>query len=114
MSERNYIEKQGLDRYANTDPSLHFNGIGRQPDERWRGAWFWCLRHCDYESAQLIHDRNAPPSDECFYGDHDRCDFGWCNCVCHARVQFELQHPQLKSLSEAESEREAQMEDAAA
>ena len=85
-----YREPTGLDRYANTDPSLHFNTLESRPDERWRGAWFWCLRHLDYESATLIHDRNVPPSDECFYGDHDLCKFGWCNCVCHSRIVLKV------------------------
>ena len=56
-----------------------------------------------------------PPerSDECLYQGHGLCDVLWCKCPHHSQVQFELEHPQLKSLSERESEREAQMEDAA-
>lgn len=45
-------------------------------------------------------------SDECLYGDHDLCNFAWGKCVHHSAVQFELEHPQLRSLIEAESERE--------
>lgn len=96
--------------YANTDPSLHFNGIERTPDERWRGAWFYCLRHLDYESAELIHDRNIPPSDECYYGDHDLCPFDFCNCVCHSRIVLKAKGPQLKSCFEVQSERDSEME----
>jgi hypothetical protein len=51
-------------------------------------------------------------SDECDVGDHDFCNFAWCRCSHHSRVQFELEHPQLKSLSEIESE-QREMEDAA-
>jgi hypothetical protein len=77
----------------------------------WRGAYIWCLKHQDYESAELIKNRNIPQdSDECFHGDHDLCHFGWCKCVCHSRVQFEIAHPQLRSLSEADSELEAELE----
>jgi len=55
---------QGLARWANTDPALHFNTPEPQPDMRWRGAWIRCLSNFDYEGAQLIRERNASPSDE--------------------------------------------------
>lgn len=89
-------EAQGLERYANTDPAVHFNQPEPQPDQRWRGAWMWCLRHLDYESAELIHDLNAPPSDECFYGDHDLCHFGWCKCPCHSRIVLKSEGARLR------------------
>ena len=101
----NYTEKQGLEKYANTDPSRHFNHIEPLSD-RWRGAWMWCVRHLDYESAQLIHDRNVPPSDECFYGDHDLCPFDFCNCVCHSRIVLKPQGAPIKSCREVQSERD--------
>jgi hypothetical protein len=70
----------------------------------WLGAWIWSLRHGDNEAAELIRSRNTPQSDECAYQDHDLCHFGWCQCAHHSRVQFELEHPALRSLSEVESE----------
>ena len=96
-------QETGLD-YANTDPSLHYNRIEPGPSKRWPGAWIWCLRHLDYEAAELIHDRNVPPSDECFYGDHDLCHFGWCNCVCHSRIVLKTEQAPLKSCREVASE----------
>jgi hypothetical protein len=76
-------EAIGEARYANTDPAIHFSTPEPNPDMRWRGAWMWCVRHLDYESAQLIHDRNVPPSDECANGEHASCPFSFCNCQCH-------------------------------
>lgn len=70
----------------------------------WRGAWIWCLRHRYYDAAELIVSRNLI-SDECEGGAHDDCNFSWCNCPHHSAVQFKLEHPKLKSLSEIESER---------
>lgn len=90
--------------YANTDPSLHFNGVEQRQDERWRGAWIYCLKHFDYDAAELIVSRNLV-SDECRDGDHDDCHFSWCQCNHHSTVQFALEHPGVKSLSEIESER---------
>lgn len=72
----------------------------------WRGAYVHCLKHYDYDAAELIRSRNVAHSKECEYGDHDLCHFGWCGCVCHSRVQFGLEHPALRSLSECDSERE--------
>ena len=99
-------------RYTNTDPSLHYNHAEPQVSGRWRGAWFWCLKHYDYESAALIHERNAPPSDECADGDHDLCPFEFCNCPHHRATDFPLQHKPLQSLREVESQR-AESEEAA-
>lgn len=53
---RNY--ETGLE-YANTDPSLHFNTVERK-STRWYGAWFYCLKVRDEESAHLIRLRNDP------------------------------------------------------
>ena len=72
----------------------------------WQGAMIHCLKVGDRESAELIRDRNLPHSDECQYDDHDLCRVLWCKCVCHSRVQFEIEHPIVKSLSELDSERE--------
>ena len=100
----------GLD-HAKVDPSLHFNGSEpRKPD--WFPQFIECLQRGDYEAAELIRSRNVPMSDECAADEHD-CSYVWCKCSCHSRVQFELEHPGLRSLAEVESEREAQMEDAA-
>ena len=56
-------QETGLD-YANTDPSLHCNRIAKGPSTRWYGAWIYCLKNLDYEAAEMIHERNAPPSDQ--------------------------------------------------
>lgn len=45
----------------------------------------------------------------CSLGNHERCDVNWCACPHHQHDEdddpFPVEHPQLKSLSEAESER---------
>ena len=45
-------------------------------------------------------------SDECLYQDHDLCHVLWCRCPHYSQVQFELEHPLLRSLEQAEIERE--------
>src|ERR1041385_7026442 len=95
MSERN--RETGLE-YANTDPSLHFNGIERRHDARWCDEFIECLKKSDYEAAELIRSRSVQ-SEECLASAHDDCSYLWCR-----QVQFELEHPQLKSLSEITSE----------
>jgi hypothetical protein len=71
----------------------------------WRGAWIYCLKHFDYEAAELIASRNLV-SDECGAGAHDDCAFSWCSCNHHSAVQLRVEHPQLKSLREIQSERD--------
>ncbi len=63
------------------------------------------------EGERMVHVVGAIPlpperSDECLYQDCDLCHFAWCRCPHHSRVQFELQHPQLKSPREVASEHE--------
>ena len=45
-------------------------------------------------------------SDECLYQDHDLCNFSWCRCPHHSAVQFRVEHPRVKSLTECASELE--------
>jgi hypothetical protein len=71
----------------------------------WRGAWLWCLKHSDYQAAQLIFDHNKV-SDECEDGDHEECHVSWCSCSHHSEVQFRAEHPQLRSLAESVSGQE--------
>lgn len=70
----------------------------------WRGAWIWCLKHCDQEAADLIYDRNRI-SEQCEDGEHEDCHAVWCRCDHHSAVQFRAEHPQLRSLAEIEGER---------
>lgn len=53
---------------------------------------------------------NNRVSDECIGGAHDDCNFLWCTCLHHSAIQFEVEHPELKSLSEVQSESDAEME----
>lgn len=54
-------EPQGLERYANTDPSLHFNTIPRgSRGPMWQGAYIYCLTVGSYDAAELIRLRNDP------------------------------------------------------
>lgn len=74
--------------YADVDLFATRMRAGREHIPSWHGAHIYCLKHRDYEAAALIASRNL---------------------VHHSAVQFELEHPQVKSLSECESER-AEME----
>ena len=48
-------------RWANTDPSLHFNGsTPRSTWPRWRNVYDYCLKRYDYDAAELIMSRNIP------------------------------------------------------
>lgn len=101
-----YREPQGLDRYAKFDHSDTRIRQGHfRSKERWYGAWLWCLRHYDYEAAELIYIRNKV-SNECDSAGHEDCFYKWCQCSHHSAVQFRAEHPQLRSLAEVESERE--------
>lgn len=65
------------------------------------------------DTSQMVQVVGAIPvqpdrSDECLYQDHDLCNFAWCKCPHHSAVQFKLEHPQLKSLSELQSETESE------
>lgn len=72
----------------------------------WLGAWIYCAARRDHEAAALIKSLNAPVSDECEGGAHDDCHFSWCLCPHHSVVQFKAEHPQLRSLIEAQGELE--------
>lgn len=90
--------------YANTDPSVHYNHSEPvKPD--WRGVYIYLLEIRDYESAALVLERNKI-SDQCEDGDHEECTALWCQCSHHSSVQFKLEHPQIRSLGEAEASRE--------
>ena len=100
-------EPQGLERWANTDPSLHFNRIEpRQDGPTWQSIMICCLKAGDAPSADLIFKQNMPHTDECLYGDHDLCHALWCKCLCHSAMQFALEHPGLRSSVEVASEQD--------
>lgn len=65
----------------------------------WRGVYNYLLKHYDYDAAELVKVCNMV-SDECSEDAHDLCFFSWCTCSHHSGVQFALEHPQLRSLSE--------------
>jgi hypothetical protein len=76
-------EPTGLDRYANTDPSLHFNS----PDVKasgWLSVYLYLYHKMDYDAAHLIRTLN----DEDY---KERCDRA-------AARAFPLEHPPLRSL----------------
>lgn len=85
--------------YANTDPSRHYNHSEPEVKADWRRIYTYCLKNFDYDAAELITMRNMV-SDECSDGEHDLCNFAWCNCDHHSTVQFRLEHPPLRSLRE--------------
>jgi hypothetical protein len=53
-------EPTGLDRWANIDPSLHYNRIDPQPSGRWVGVWIYLLKVRDYEAAEMVRRSNQP------------------------------------------------------
>lgn len=104
MSER--VNRETGCRYARLDGSIVNSDVSRSREhERWRGAWIYCLKHFDYDAAELIVSRNLV-SDECAAKACDDCHFSWCKCSHPSAVQFRAEHPQLKSLSENASEEE--------
>jgi hypothetical protein len=56
MSDRN--SETGLE-YANTDPSLHYNGIEPRTSERWFPEFIECLQRGDYEGAEIVKNANV-------------------------------------------------------
>lgn len=58
MSTRNYVEKRGLDRFAVDLSCVRIHQAQYRHVPGWRGAWIWCLKYRDYESAELIRSRN--------------------------------------------------------
>lgn len=91
-------------RWANTDPSLHYNH-SEPAKPNWRQEYIRLLEIRDYDAAEALKSKHMI-SDECSDGDHDLCNFTWCNCDHHSSVQFRKEHPGLRSLSEIESEQE--------
>lgn len=79
-------------KFEHSDTRIRQAQYRHQPS--WKGVYIYLLEIRDEESAQLVRDLNTQ-SDECDYGDHDLCNFGWCKCVCHSAVQFRLEHPQI-------------------
>jgi hypothetical protein len=55
----NYYVRMGLERWANTDPSLHYNRIDPQPSRRWVGVWIYLLKVRDYEAAAMVRRVNG-------------------------------------------------------
>lgn len=105
MPTRTYKDER---RWANTDPSLHFNHDTPQTKATdWRAEYIQALKDRDYDAAELIKSKQMI-SDECVNGGCEDCYFLWCNCPHHSTVQFRAEHPGLQSLSEIESERDEQ------
>lgn len=90
MTTRTYTDER---RWANTDPSRHLNRDHRWSG-RWFNAWIWCLQHDDEEAAHLIRIKNDPEYAE--------------ECEERAASLFPVTSAPIQSLSEAESERDAE------
>lgn len=50
-------EPQGLERWASTDPSLHYNTV-EKVDGSWRNEYLGLLKVRDYEAAHGLRLRN--------------------------------------------------------
>lgn len=116
MTTRRYSDER---RWANTDPSMHFNGpnVRREHVPSWHGAHIYCLKMRDDEAAELIRSRNTVKRIYC--GDRNRgcgaeltsadLEAGCCT-QCHEPLVPEplpLKHALLLSLSELQSQRDA-------
>lgn len=91
MRERNL--ETGLE-YADVDLFGLRMRAGRAHVPSWHGAQIYCLKHRDYDAAELIASRNLI-SDECAGGACDDCHFRWCPCPHHSAVQFAIEHAQI-------------------
>lgn len=87
MTTRTHSDER---KWANTDPAMHCNGTERMPRVSWHGAWIWCLRYNDEESAHLIRLRNDERYAE--------------RCAEDAASAFPAKGSELKSLTEITSE----------
>ena len=104
-------EPQGLEKYANTDPSLHCNTVPRwHRGPTWQSVWIYLLRTGDEESAQLVRDQNPTLSHECEGGAHDDCHYPHCECAHHRATVLKPQSAPLKSCREVELERQLRQE----
>lgn len=101
-----YREPTGEARWAKFDQQevRIRQGQYRYPPD-WRRVYNYCLKHHDFEAAELIYDRNKK-SDECEDAEHDTCFFKWCRCSCHSAVQFKTELAPLLSCREMQSEQE--------
>jgi hypothetical protein len=100
-------EPQGLERYANTDPSLHFNRLPRgHRGPTWQSVWIYLLKAGDEEAAQLVRDQNPTLSYECEGGDHDYCRYPTCECAHHRAMVLKTAHAPLKSCRDMQIEQE--------
>lgn len=98
-------EPQGLDRYANTDPSLHYNRIDLRPKgPMWQSVWIYLLKTGDEDAARIVKDQNPTLSYECEGEDHDDCHSPYCECAHHRAMTLKLEHAPLKSCREVASE----------
>lgn len=90
MTTRTYTDER---RWANTDPSMHFNGrIEQVPD--WRDEYLELIKREEYDAAHELRLRN----DERYSED----------CQQRAASVFPVKGSELKSLTEAQSERDAE------
>jgi hypothetical protein len=100
-------EPQGLEKYANTDPSLHFNRLPRaHRGLTWQSVWIYLLKTGDEEAAQLVRDQNPTLSFECEGDDHDDCHHPSCECTHHRATVLKTEHEPLKSCAEVASEQD--------
>lgn len=90
MTTRTYTDDR---RWANTDPSRHFNGRTEQvPD--WRDEYLELIKRNDEAGAHELRLRNDERYAE--------------RCAAEAASVFPVTSPEIRSLSEAQSERDAE------
>lgn len=103
MTTRTYTDER---RWANTDPSRHFNQVERSEWPDWHNEYTQALKAGDYDRAQLIRDQNRTLSTECKFGDCSDCHYPNCECGHHRATVFKKEHEALKSCRERSIEEE--------
>ena len=97
-------ELQGKARFAKFDMGhVRIRQAQHIHTPSWRGVYNYLLKVYDYDAAELVNVCNMV-SDECSEDAHGLCFFCWCTCSHHSSVQFALEHPKLRSLSEVEND----------
>lgn len=58
MAFEDYATKIGIDRYARIDEGSSMRIANYEHVPGWLGAYVYCLKYNDFESAELIRSRN--------------------------------------------------------
>lgn len=98
MTTRFYTDER---RWADSDPAMHCNGPAPFTNSDWHDDFIQALKRRDYDTAERIRKEHVI-SDECAAKNCEYCPIPeTCACPHHSIKQFPLEHPPLRSLTEA-------------